>query len=234
MHVIYCAFNNPNYLNEVYYSIKSLQENGCYRGKITLLTNLDFEKQKKELNINVIYETEFYTMELSAGAKLKILEKVKLKKNELCMYLDTDVIIMKKLPDFSSITNNFWVYGYPHRTQRDKSFAGLICNDEYILRQESINTGILIFRNTELAKIVFRNAWNNYLKDINANIKISKKWEQPYLCYELCKLKLYNNILNDIVGEERDPESITNNIIFNHLCTLRGSYRVDLMKKYIK
>lgn len=235
MRVVYCAFNKQNYIDEAIVSITSLRERGRFFGNVSLITNLNIDKNvKQNLNLDVIFTEEFNSTELSAGARLKIFDLIKFNENEIIMYLDTDIVLLKNLPDFSNITNKFYVYGYPHRTQKDKSFAGLLTTEINILKQQSINTGILIFRNNILNRNVLKNSWNKYYQDIKNNVKISSKWEQPYLCYELCKSGLYEHKLNSIVGEEREKENINSKTVFIHFCTLRGIERVKLMRKYLK
>lgn len=233
MKIIYCAFNKPSYLEEAFVSIKSLRKYGKYHNIVYVITNLKVKQSIiKTLNLSIIFTNQFNSVQLAAGARLKILELIPFDNNEICMYLDTDIVILKEL-NICTVTNKFMVYGYPHRTQKDKSFAGLLTDKPFIINQPSINTGILIFKNNEINRKILLEAWNYYYHDIINNIKISDKWEQPYLCYKLCEYNNYEHKLNNVVGEERNLNTITNKTIFNHFCTLRGDYRINLMKKYL-
>ncbi|ADO67315.1 hypothetical protein crov282 [Cafeteria roenbergensis virus] len=233
MKIIYCAFNKLSYLQEAFVSIQSLRKYGKYQNIIYLITNLNVKQSIiKTLNLCIFFTNKFNSVQLAAGARLKILELIPFENDEICVYLDTDIIILKEL-NIPTVTNKFMVYGYPNRTQKDKSFAGLLTNNHYIINQPSINTGILIFKNNIINRKILTEAWNYYFNDIINNIKISNKWEQPYLCYKLCEYNNYEHKLNNIVGEERNLNTINNKTIFNHFCTLRGDNRINLMKKYL-
>lgn len=233
MKVVYCAFNKTHYLEEAFISIESLRKKGKFLGDIYLITNLNVNQQIIKLfNLRIIFTKKFDSVELSAGARLKIPELIPLDIDEICMYLDTDIIILKELPNFN-VKEKLLVYGYPQRTQEDKSFAGLLTKNKNIINQPSINTGILIFKNNQINRIIFFESWEYYLSDIKNNVKISKKWEQPYLCLKLCEYKNYEHKLNEIVGEERYPETINDKTVFNHFCTLRGENRRKLMMRYL-
>jgi len=234
MKVVYCAFNKYNYLEEAFISIESLRKIGKFNDKIYLVTNLNVNQQViKNFDLHIIYTNKFKSLQLSAGARLKIPELISLEEDEICMYIDTDIVILKELPIFE-VKEKFLVYGYPKRTQEDKSFAGLLTNNQDIINQPSINTGILIFRNSKINRKILLDSWEYYFSDISNNVKISEKWEQPYLCFKLCEYKNYEHTLNEFVGEERYPETINKNTVFNHFCTLRGKNRRNLMIRYLK
>ena len=235
LYIYLCAFKSYTYLKEACVCIQSIR-NYHYYGKIYLFTDLDVDKIDHLGNVEVI-QVPCENIQLSAAYRLKIFDNLPLdqfnKEEDILLYLDTDILLVNKLPSFQYINHQIHTYGYPSRKQQEPSFCGLLTKDPFFTQKESTCTGILLFRPSEKVKEVFDEAYNYYVKLVSEN-KVSSCWEQPTLCYYLIFFEMHNNSLNDIVHEQRTNKPIPNNAVFNHFCGLRGSNRFNQMKNSLQ
>lgn len=230
--IYFCAFKKKCYLEEAKISIKSLQTNGQFNGPIYLFTDMDVILDNVE-----IFKVDCESIPLSASFRTQIFEYIKdYDSNDIFLYLDTDIVIVKPLPSFNYIDNKIQVYGYNTRNQSGSSFSGHITNDPHFVLQPAICSGILLFRPSLKVKNVFDETYELYKKLLRRN-KVNGCWEQPALCYKMIEHTMCNMSLNDYVIEQRGGEhSIKNKkdtYIFNHFCGLRSSTRFNEMEKYL-
>ena len=125
--------------------------------------------------------------------------------NDIFLYLDTDIVVVKPLPSFNSIRDKIQVYGYNSVTQKSNSFSGNITKDPYFTSKPGICSGILLFRPSLKVENVFDETYELY-KKLLAEDKVLGCWEQPALCYKLIEHQMYNISLNDYVVEKRGGE----------------------------
>ena len=151
--------------------------------------------------------------------------------DDIFLYLDTDIVLLKPLPSFS-INDKIHVYGYPDRTQKDDSFAGFLTNDITYTSVTAISTGILLFRPSSKVKNVFDKTYTMYI-DLVKQHKVNACWEQPALCLTMIEEKMYDISLNQYVYEERSKSMIKDTYIFNHFCGMRDNLRYIQMKQYL-
>lgn len=246
-----CAFLKQEYIEEAKICIKSIRKYGCFTGKIYLFTDLDVYIEDV-----IIIKKQCSSVYLSASFRTRLFENLTdISKNDIFLYLDTDIIVMNPIPSFDNIGYKIQVYGYPNRTQKHRCFSGSITNDRKFTTKNAICSGILLFRANDKVKKVFDETYALYLELIKKD-KINSCWEQPSLCYKMIEHDMYIMTLNDFVFEEREKfkidkiskndkttkniknnkKSITNlskNIIFNHFCGLRGQTRYKSMEKYL-
>lgn len=226
--VYLCAFIKKEYIEEAKICIQSLRKNGCFNGPIYLFTDMDISISGIEV-IKVKCQSVF----LSASFRTRLFEYIKdFSDDDIFLYLDTDIVILKPLPSFDDIGEKIQTYGYPLRTQKEQSFAGFITNDINYTSKTAICSGILLFRPSLKVKKVFDDTYKLY-NILIINKKINGCWEQPALCYTLIKHDMYDISLNNYVYEERTKSKITDLQIFNHFCGLRGLERYKKMKKYL-
>jgi len=224
-----CAFFNKIYIEEAKICIESIRTTGGFKGPIYLFTDMD-----DYIDGITIIKTTCESVPLSASYRTRLFEHIPdLSADDIFLYLDTDIVVLKPLPSFDSIGYKIQVYGYPLRTQIEKSFSGFITNDIIYTNKIAINSGILLFRPSIKVKSVFDETYTMYL-DLIKNNKINDCWEQPALCFTLIKQDLYDISLNDYVYEERTNGKINDLHIFNHFCGLRGELRYKNMKKYLQ
>lgn len=233
------AFLNDTYLEEAKLLIESIKKNGEFIGKIYLFTDKDIVIE----NVNVV-KTKIDNVNLSSAFRLKFFDFFDIHTldiHEPILYLDTDIIVLNKLPDFNNINDKINVYGIPNRTQNAYTLCGYITNNPNYINKPAMCAGILLFKPSELIKKIFEETYNLYLYLIKNN-KVNSCWEQPALCYTLIKYDMMEISLRNYVCEQRliNDKNYENNIIattkdkiFNHFCGLRGNNRKNIMKSYI-
>ena len=120
--VYLCALKKKCYLEEAKICIESLRTNGKFNGPIYLFTDMNISMTNVEV-INVNCES----VSLAPSFRLKLFRYINNYNSEdIFLYLDTDIVILKPLPNFKFIDNKIHVYGYPLRTQKENSFSGFI------------------------------------------------------------------------------------------------------------
>lgn len=243
-----CAFLKQEYLEEAKICIQSIRTHGCFPGKIYLFTDLDVYIEDV-----IVIKKQCSSVYLSASFRTRLFENLTdISKDDIFLYLDTDIIVMKPIPSFDNIGHKIQVYGYPNRTQKHRCFSGSITSDKKFTSKNAICSGILLFRANDKVKKVFDETYNLYL-DLIKKDKINSCWEQPSLCYKMIEHDMYVMTLNDFVFEEREKIKVDNksdkkdkkkdikkeikkvskNFIFNHFCGLRGKTRYKTMEKYL-
>ena len=223
-----CAFLKEEYLEEAKICIQSIRTIGEFRGPIYLFTDM----LENIEGVNVI-KVSCESVPLSASYRTRLFEHITdFSNDDIVLYLDTDIIVMKKLPDFTNINNKIHVYGYPTRNQSELSFAGGIEQDINYKKIPGICSGILLFRPSQKVKQVFEEAYELYLELLSQN-KVYEMWEQPALCLKLIENDMCEISLNNLVCEERDNPSRNNPAIFNHLCGMRSNERKDITKEIL-
>jgi hypothetical protein len=224
-----CAFLNKIYIEEAKVCIESIRTNGCFKGTIYLFTDMDVFIEGVE-----IIKTTCASIQLSACYRTRLFDHIKdISKDDIFLYLDTDIVVLKPLPSFDHIGDKIHVYGYPSRRQKEPSFSGFITDDINYTSQTAICSGILLFRPSPKVKKVFDDIYKLYMDLIKKN-KINACWEQPALCYILIEQDMYDISLSEYVYEERTKSKITDLQVFNHFCGMGGDSRYNNMKKYLK
>lgn len=226
--VYLCAFKNRAYIEEAKVCVESLRTKGHFTGPIYVFTDMDVSID----SVSVIKAT-CETVQLSAAYKTRLFEHIPdFSRDDIFLYLDTDIVILKPLPSFTSINHKIHVYGYPDRTQEHYSFAGFLTNNIKYTSISAISTGILVFRPSSQVKTVFDKTYAMYVDLLKKN-KVNGCWEQPALCFTMIEEDMYDISLNECVYEERSNSAIKESHVFNHFCGMRGSSRHVLMKKYL-
>lgn len=229
LHIYLCAFFNKNYIEEAKVCIESLRTTGNFAGPVYLFTDQDVSID----GVNILHVT-CGSVSLSASYRTRLFEHIKdFSSDDIFLYLDTDIVVLKPLPSFDSIGDKIQVYGYPSRTQKEASFSGFITDDVHYTSKPAICTGILLFRPSTNVKNVFDKTYTLYL-DLLKKGKLNACWEQPALCFTLIEQDMYDISLNESVYEERTRGAIHDVHIFNHFCGLRGDVRYMHMKQYLQ
>jgi len=226
--VYLCAFLNDAYIEEAKICIESLRTTGRFTGPIYLFTDKDISI----IGVEII-KVKCESIPLSSSFRTRLFEHMKdFNVDDIFLYLDTDIVLLKPLPSYDHIGDKINVYGYPSRTQAQRSFSGFITNDSNYTTKTAICAGILLFRPSPKVKKVFDDTYELYIKLIKEK-KSNECWEQPALCLILIKEDMYDISLTDFVYEERTKTNIQSSHIFNHFCGLRSNKRYEQMKKYI-
>jgi lipopolysaccharide biosynthesis glycosyltransferase len=201
-----------------------------FKGEIYLITDKDVHIE----NVNVV-KYFVNSVEECASVRLLIFNYIPFQQSDLILYIDTDIVICKPIPEciYNYDSSKVAVYGYSDRTQQCDSFAGFLTEDLSILNKPSFCTGILLFKPSEQIKDVF-NETHEYYKKLLQIGKVNSAWEQPSICLKLTEHELVNVCLSDIVYEARNrfqfpPQDTT---VFIHFCGGRDSNVLDLMNIY--
>jgi len=231
--IIYlCAFKSKTYIEEAKVCIRSIREKGMFTGDIFLFTDLDVSIDGVK-----IIKASVTSIPMSSAYRLRFFNHLKLEdlpKNEIILYLDTDIVVLNKIPSFEDIDDKINVYGYDTRTQIGASFSGFITTDTFYTAKQAICAGILLYRPNELVKKTFDDAYDLFLDCLEKG-KMNACWEQPSLCYMLTKHNMSTISLSKVVYEERNRgQKISDDHIFNHFCGLRGADRYKSMTKYLE
>lgn len=161
-----CAFKNKYYLEEAKICIESLRTNGKFNGLIYLFTDMEVILP----NVEVI-KANVESIPLSASFRIQLFNYIKdYNSNDIFLYLDTDIVILKPLPSFDYIGNKIQVYGYPTRNQEGSSFSGFITNNPDFTKKTAICSGILLFRPSLQVKKVFDETYELYNELIKKKI----------------------------------------------------------------
>ncbi len=234
-----CACKDKFYLKEAKICIDSIRKNGQFNGLIYLLTDIPQFIKQLEFNLTnlEVIKVRCKTNKLSAALRTQFFHYIEnYDHNDIFLYLDTDIVIVKPLPSFDYIDDKIHVYGYKNGSQKSNSFSGNITNDPYFTSKPGICSGILLFRPSLKVKNVFDETYELYQK-LLAEDKVSACWEQPALCYKLIEHDIYNISLNDCVVEKRGGmhsiENKSDTYIFIHFCGMRGPKRHQMMNEYL-
>ena len=236
LRIVLCAFFKQTYIDQAKLCIKSIRENGDFSGQIDLITNIDCNID----NINIIKVYDCKDINDAFAYRLKMLDILDWKETDIFLYLDTDIIVMKRLLNLKY--NNEKVNVYTHKTapknQDNNWYAGLLTKDQKILKQKPFCSGILLFEPSNKIKQIYKEIWNLFQNDKKYNKKNLEFGDQPYINYKLCQHNLYDISLNNVVFDERTKYNnlklnVNNSHIFNHFCGYKGDDVINLMKKYI-
>jgi hypothetical protein len=221
-----CAFLKKEYVEEARVCIESIRTKGLFTGPIYLFTDMNVEIEGV-----IILKATCTSVPLAASYRTRLFDHIHdFSKDDVVLYLDTDIIVMKPLPTFDTIGDKIQVYSYTDKTQEHEHFCGFITDDRNYIRKPAICSGILLFRPTDKIRNLFDETYELYQQLIKRQ-KINACWEQPALCFKLIEHDLYTISLNDLVHEERWEKKIEDSVIFNHFCGLRALDRYKKMKK---
>ena len=230
--IIYlCAFIEPRYIKQAKVCIRSIREKGQFKGDIYLFTDLDVY-----IKDVIIIQTNVKNVEFSASFRLRIFDYLSLENipnNEVLLYLDTDIVVVNKIPSFENIKDKIYLYGYPSKSQEGASCAGFITIDKHYTSKREICSGILLFRPSKKIKRVLDEAYSLYKTLVNRN-KINEYWEQPALSYTLTKYDMVEPLLDRYVLELRENTTINKDIIFIHYCGIRDNNIYKMMENMIE
>ena len=213
-----CACKDKFYLKEAKICIDSIRKNGQFNGLIYLLTDIPQFIKQLEFNLTnlEVIKVRCKTNKLSAALRTQFFNYIEnYDHNDIFLYLDTDIVIVKPLPTFDYIDDKIHVYSHGG-TQKSNSFSGYITKDPYFTSKPGICSGILLFRPSLKVKNVFDETYELYQKLLGVN-KVNGCWEQPALCYKLIEHDIYNISLNDYVAEKRGGMHSIETVSYTHL-----------------
>ena len=244
MKIFLCALSSKRHLDQSILCIKSIRDKGDFTGDIFLFTDQKISNplQKKYLNNVTIINVACKSITQAASFRLKVFDYISFQKNDIVLYLDTDIVLLKSLPDFTDIDNKLNVYGFDgsygfqKRSQKEESFAGFLTDDENVINNHPFCSGILLFRASSKIRSLFDQSLDVFIESESKGV-INPMWEQPALNLIFSKHDMFTISLNKYVFEERTKKSggkINQDTVFNHFCGYRGNSIGQLMNNYLK
>ena len=128
-----CACKDKQYLKEAKICIDSLRKNGQFHGLIYLLTDIPqfLEKLDFDLTNVEVIKVKCGSNKMSAVLRTRLFHYIEnYDTNDIFLYLDTDIVIVKPLPTFDYIDDKIHVYSHGG-SQKSNSFSGYITNNPY-------------------------------------------------------------------------------------------------------
>ena len=223
MHVALVAVGDT-FVQEALVAIRSLQE----LAKVTATIHVFTDDALLFAGTNVeVHKVSSMPAAEAAGLRLRIPDLLHLQVGDDVVYMDPDIVALHELPPVDWNSGKVHVYGYPHRTQREPSFAGFISQDDIILNQVAFNSGLLMFRFTEEIQEAFREASLAYATFLNSGRALCC-WEQPFVNEVLCRRNLACRCLTPFVWELRNLTGRTDAHVLVHGCGRRGERLQEL------
>lgn len=198
--VFICVFNNPDYLNLLFLLVRSIQLYGELGEETDILiyTSTVFMNRIKGSRFyrpNIKFETndEFGSLYKACMARLDLFDLASTKQYNKILYLDTDILVKKKLGHVFDLVEEDKLYVLKEGSiTSDTNFWGksLFGNEVHRYRDKSAFTsGILLFNNCETMKTLFE----NIKKDIQRRPELCTFYDQPFIVYNAFKYNLYEN-----------------------------------------
>jgi lipopolysaccharide biosynthesis glycosyltransferase len=198
--VFICVFNNPDYLNLLFLLVRSIQLYGELGEETDILiyTSTVFMNRIKGSRFyrpNIKFETndEFGSLYKACMARLDLFDLASTKQYNKILYLDTDILVKKKLGHVFNLVEEDKLYVLKEGSiTSDTNFWGksLFGNEVHRYRDKSAFTsGILLFNNCETMKTLFE----NIKKDIQRRPELCTFYDQPFIVYNAFKYNLYEN-----------------------------------------
>ena len=255
--IYFCVFHNKGYLELLQILLASLTVfSSLDTIDILILTSSDFkhdiDKLANTLDIRItVYTLQFTKLHEALCSRLYIFDYPYTMDYEKILYLDTDIIIQGKIEDlFShSIENKLYAFregniGHPYWGGEFFDFSKLNLSPQ----ASGFNSGVLLFRPSEIIKTTFSNIVNHISEIISSGKSLPDCPDQSLLNYYFIKNELYNISLMDslvkIYSKGDDISRIINGNIICHFTWPIGNtenkkqrmiaYYSNFLKNYIK
>jgi hypothetical protein len=144
---------------------------------------------------NIKFETNdgFGSLYKACMARLDLFDLDSTKRYKKILYLDTDILVKKKLGPIFDLVKEDKLYVLKEGTiTSDTNYWGksLFGEEVHLYRDKSAFTsGILLFNNCDTMKTLFE----NIKKDIQKRPELCTFYDQPFIVYNAFKYNLYEN-----------------------------------------
>jgi len=217
-----CVFYNKDYFKLLELLLKSLRMYS-FEGNFDFLviTQKEFEPLVKEIGKTLdldlkIFCQDFSTIFQAACARLFIFDYPELDGYEKLLYIDTDILIKAPLDPIFHLLDGAkdLLYGIESGTIESYSFGGQFFNFNQIDKNlTGINSGTLLFLNSEIMKSLFQRIRRHLEIFIQAGHQPPYCMDQPFINFHAIKDNLYDNqLLNPFVSLYEGNDTVYNYI----------------------
>uniref|UniRef100_A0A6C0AN90 Nucleotide-diphospho-sugar transferase domain-containing protein n=1 Tax=viral metagenome TaxID=1070528 RepID=A0A6C0AN90_9ZZZZ len=214
-----CVFYNKDYFKLLDLLLKSMKMYSSLEFDFLVMTSPEFEPEVKkmareldlELNLK-IFCLDFKTIFQAACARLFIFDYPEISGYEKLLYLDTDIIIKGDLAPVFTLPIEDLLHGIQSGNIWSQSFGAQFFNFAEIDQSlPGINSGTLLFLNSENMKNLFGRIRNHVEIFTNEGKEIPYCMDQPFINYHAIKDSLYNNtLLNPLVSLFEGNDAVDN------------------------
>jgi hypothetical protein len=245
--IYFCAFHKKEYLFLLRYLLISMKTFSKVDNKTDFLifTSVEFANTVKHLtrDLNIDIKVKFFnfTTQHEAGcARLHIFEYEKINDYSQILYMDTDILIQRDLSLIFDCLKEDKVYAKQEYDLYGAGHGGYFFDfTKYKKNQPSLNSGVLLFRNSPAVRAVFH--------DINTHIANLKSYDtiwpgcmdQPFISYHFI-----TNSMCDIISltpliclSEKGPpppRDMSQHVILHFVWPIGNAlHKMDRMKKHL-
>ena len=212
-----CVFYNKDYFRLLDLLLKSMKVYSTQTFDFLVMTTAEFEPEVKKiaktLNLELnIFCLEFKTIFQAACARLFIFDYPNLSKYEKILYLDTDIIIKGELAQVFALPIEDLLHGITSGNIGSQNFGSQFFDFGTIDRNlAGINSGTLLFLNSENMKNLFERIRNHVKQFTNDGNQPPYCMDQPFINYHAIKDSLYNStLLNPLVSLFEGNDTVDN------------------------
>lgn len=213
-----CVFYNKDYFKLLDLLLKSMRMYSSHDSfDFLVMTSPEFEPEVKKMGLALnlelnIFSLDFKTIFQAACARLFIFDYPKISEYEKLLYLDTDIIIKGDLASIFTLPIEDLLHGIKSGHIWSQSFGSQFFDFGKIDQNlAGINSGTLLFLNSENMKNLFGRIRNHVETFTNEGNQPPYCMDQPFINYHAIKDSLYNNtLLNPLVSLFEGNETVDN------------------------
>jgi hypothetical protein len=211
-----CVFYNKDYLKLLDLLLKSMKQFSKINFDFLVITQSHFEPLVKEMGSKIgldlkVFSLDFTTIFQAACARLFIFDYPEIQEYEKILYLDTDIIIKSDLGKILDLPINDLLYGIESGTLDSFNFGGQFFDFNKMENKSGINSGTLLFLNSETIKNLFQRMRNHIETYTNEGKQPPYCMDQPFINYHAIKDSLYDNkLLNPFVSLYEGNDTVDN------------------------
>jgi len=234
-----CVFHNKEYVKLLSLLLRSIKEYGDFDSNVdtdfVIFTHRNFYNdisgivEEHSLSNVYIRLLELETIVQSKYARLLIFEYERINEYEKILYLDTDILIVKPLRDIFSHELQERLYAVQECDISGEYFGKHLFDFNKIhIKTPAFNSGVLLFKNCDVIKELFRDILNHIL-EYQGTVGFGSCVDQPFFNYHaitkgIQETKLmFNYSINNPYAYKTQPKIA--------ICHFAGSYG-SLSEKY--
>lgn len=215
--IYFCVFYNRDYFRLLDLLLKSMKMYSSCPFDFLVMTSPEFEPEVKKMGLALnlelnIFSLDFKTIFQAACARLFIFDYPEISHYKKILYLDTDIIIKGDLAPIFDLPMEDLLHGIKSGHIWSQSFGSQFFDFGKIDKGlAGINSGTLLFLNSENMKNLFGRIRNHVETFTNEGNQPPYCMDQPFINYHAIKDSLYNNtLLNPLVSLFEGDDTVDN------------------------
>jgi len=213
-----CVFYNKDYFKLLELLLKSMKMFSTVDSfDFLILTAPDFEPMVKQIARTLDLDLRIFCIDLqtifqAACARLSIFDYPEISEYEKLLYLDTDILIKADLAPIFQLPIDDLLYGIESGNIGSANFGGQFFDfKKFDENLAGINSGTLLFLNSENMKNLFKRIKNHIQAFTNDGNQHPYCMDQPFINFHAIKDSLYNNqLLNSHVSLFEGNDTVEN------------------------